>query len=1671
MFAADANALELLHQQLVEVDGQLCMPGHETNLGELLLTAAEKKGEGVCLEVDTACYTFAQMARMATAIRRVLRKALQSLELPTEPGSPEAHRRRADEHVVTIVLDRGVKSIAAVHAVMLERCAYSAFDVAEPIQKLRTWVEVARPPVMISSSGVLKRLGLTDIAASLGEFPRVVLDVDLALRKAEEATVPTKARHSPDDLDRLAYLIFTSGSTGKPKAVMIRHKSALNVARIWGNYVGLSSQDRFAQVASMSWDVHIIEVYGTMAAMATSVTCPDLVKKSGPDMVSWLKERQISGMSVVPSHLRTMSAAGEVSTRALPHLKILDVGGEALGADVVDAWAPGRRLVNSYGPSEISVVCTGAYVTPGEPITIGGPLPTYSCYILDPETLEEKAQGEQGVLFVGGVGLARGYLEEEEKTRSKFLEHPRLGRVYDTGDLASVDKLGRINYHGRVDWQVKVRGVRIELEALEQAIAELAGVQHCEARVSEDNQRLVLLVSGSSSEAELKQKALSLGRGYMLSQVKMVDSGDWKFNASGKLLRNAVPLEEVVREVKQDGWEAFDKSECSELELEIAQCLAPQVTEAWSRKDHFMEDLGVDSGGFGRLITQMRARPRLHKVDLQMLFEYPTVQALAQHLSEESADSDDEVTADAAGETFVDVFLASVAMNPHSLCRESQCEALSYLQMRRLACAYQRLLRRAKPRRPAPVAILLQGYQQMAAMIAACMEGFAFCLLDNTEDSAEQLQQLEPCAIMAEAQTLAELAWKAQTSAALVDVSGASALLTQPPLANLGAKAEDAACVALAPGTQPLVLSHLQLAALVEVWRPHLMPSKRVRLSAGLGTCARTVAAVATMSCGATLVEDRPQLVISEVSGRTPKAQTLVVAGQTWFTAVPEAPARLNSATWSQNSRLSGLLASASRLSLATELGPYMLGRGKNKSYGPHSWPKLCAMVQGLAILAQPVMIAARLLLAERILLPMIFVAPMWLIAIVLLALLTFEQFLRVFILVATKWILIGRYREGDHDIYSLYYLRHWLVEHVAKGTLVGQAAHQGSSISFLFLRNLALKALGAKIHSTAVITARCVAYDLISVDALATVHGPRHLTAVNYGERRMALRPVKVGAGAYVGPNCTLEPGCEVAPAGYVEPLSTVSSRMVVQSRVSGVPAKAVGPLDQSRLVKPEEVRSFRRWAAALATGYWVLLIPKAAMPVLAAVGFQLITSFYKNEPQVRSEMVADDHVDALPLMYLDQLKWIPVLAFAVSTLQTVMQLLVTAAFCRLLPKVQPPFQRSLVSIRAQIAALKMSMVLQASEMLADASIVPWFIRMCGASFGHGCAMGLQVTLPETLEVGHGCFFATGNILTSVDVDQGQFKVPCKTVMSDHTFLGNHNHLPQGLPEGSFCGVGTWLPNRPTEPNMSYFGNPAMKFRRLGNQSAGTRQGPERASCLARMWHHFSTSVMDVFLYRGVQGMVTGLALLSSRRFCPVITQVWEPFALLLIYMAYALGSWYLFSVVLGNLLFNNSAPHSNAYYSTTVTRWFTALTAQQRVFKLPFQTAGSRWQAPILRLLGARVGKRFFCMNEMVLVDAPFTEVGDDVTVDYDGQVRCHSFEDFRLKFTTFKIGHGVTIMTGASVAMCDAGDGATLRPGSLTWKGSNLEPGGVYEGAPAALDLERGPPLLRKAPMEGK
>ena len=799
-----------------------------------------------------------------------------------------------------------------------------------------------------------------------------------------------------------------------------------------------------------------------------------------------------------------------------------------------------------------------------------------------------------------------------------------------------------------------------------------------EARVLDNGQRLVLLASGEDlSEADLKVKAASLGRGYILSQVKIVDNDAWKFNTSGKLLRNIVPLEEEV-EVQKDGWEAFDKTGVSDLELDIASCLAPQVNVDWNRDSHFMEDLGVDSGGFGRLISQMRSKSSLQKIDLQMLFEHPTVRSLAACLSEQTVESDEECDDVPLEKTLLDSFLQVVEKHPHAICFESNYQSLSYLQVHRQMLAYQRLLHQAKASKGSVVAIYLDSIEKMGAMLGILREGCAFSLLGS--DFAEELKVLKPDFILARADDknwsqLTEMcaaASSASQAPILVDVSLANSLLLQPPKTRRATQGGDVCCVALQAhgGVQSAVpASHNTMMQTLAAWLPHISATRISAVSRG-GSAADFLSIWSILAAGATLVlydEELPQvrteLLICEhdsIPGRLARQTKLLqLPAEGGFMAIPEMPKQFARAGSAESFR-SRALRSSSLLSLASSLAPYVVGQSKEKdekSFGKHSWPVLCGAVQGFAIFGQPVFVAARLLLAERVMLPLAFILPLWQIFLLLVVVLTLEQFLRVFTLVCVKWVLIGRYKEGDHDIYSLFYLRHWLVEHMAKGTIVGQNAHQGSSIAFLFLRNLALRALGADVRLTSVVTARVVAYDLVSVGDLATVHGPRHLTAVNYGTRRMVLKAVKVGAGAYVGPNCTLEPGCEIAAAGYVEPLSTVPSGMLVDSRVSGVPAQVVAPKDLSRLPEAADVRSFRTRAAWLATGYWTLLLPKAVMPFLGVIAFQLLSSYpWDKQEEVQEKSTYPEQPDVLPILLMDQLPWIPLIAFGVSMLNTVL-------------------------------------------------------------------------------------------------------------------------------------------------------------------------------------------------------------------------------------------------------------------------------------------------------------------------------------------------------------------------------------------------------------------------------
>ena len=179
-----------------------------------------------------------------------------------------------------------------------------------------------------------------------------------------------------------------------------------------------------------------------------------------------------------------------------------------------------------------------------------------------------------------------------------------------------------------------------------------------------------------------------------------------------------------------------------------------------------------------------------------------------------------------------------------------------------------------------------------------------------------------------------------------------------------------------------------------------------------------------------------------------------------------------------------------------------------------------------------------------------------------------------------------------------------------------------------------------------------------------------------------------------------------------------------------------------------------------------------------------------------------------------------------------------------------------------------------------------------------------------------------------------------------------------------------------------------------------------QKATRMAMCWHHFSTSVIDPFILPGLQGMLVTTSFVVSRSLFPVIANVWDVFMVTLIYLVMNIMLWLFCSVILGNILHNGSIPTSSNFYSTIVTQWITAIRLQKLLFLSPFRALGTKWHACLLRLEGARIGKGFFCLNEKPLIDAPFTSIGDDVIMDYGAEIRCHSFDDHQLKFSSVTI-----------------------------------------------------------------
>jgi non-ribosomal peptide synthetase-like protein len=442
----------------------------------------------------------------------------------------------------------------------------------------------------------------------------------------------------------LAYAIYTSGTTGTPKGVLIEHGGAVNLIASGIERFAMSPGDRVAQGSSAAYDSSVEETWLALASGACVVALDDATVRLGPDLTAWLRNERVTVFCPPPTLLRAMdvrSVRGE-----LPDLRLCYVGGEALPQDLADRWADDVWLENGYGPTECTVTVVRGRVRARAPVTIGTPVPPHVAWILGDDGAPV-ADGEAGELCIAGPGLARGYLGQPELTAQRFPVLPGVGRVYRTGDLVHRAANGELVYGGRIDAQVKIRGHRIELEAIEAVLARCAGVREVAACAQDEGGQRVLVahvvpadpaavpdfrVLAAAVRAVLPEPTVPARFGTLAALPRTV---------GGKLDRRALPVLAAPLPAASanggNGSEPWQPGCAVELALRDGFAAVLHVPPAAIARDGDFFALGGDSLRAATLVSRLRRIAGCERVAVRDVYAARTAGALAAWLTRSAA--------------------------------------------------------------------------------------------------------------------------------------------------------------------------------------------------------------------------------------------------------------------------------------------------------------------------------------------------------------------------------------------------------------------------------------------------------------------------------------------------------------------------------------------------------------------------------------------------------------------------------------------------------------------------------------------------------------------------------------------------------------------------------------------------------------------------------------------------------------------------------------------------------------------------------------------------------------------------------------------------------------------------------------------------------------------------
>jgi non-ribosomal peptide synthetase-like protein len=444
------------------------------------------------------------------------------------------------------------------------------------------------------------------------------------------------ASHGPAPADNAqpgdpAYAIYTSGTTGKPKGIVITQRNVCHYLRSGNEVLAITETDVVLQQASVAFDLSIEEIFIPYLVGATLKVATLETLRQTDRLADFLETEAITVIDTVPTLLSMLE-------RDVPGVRLIIVGGEACPQPLVERLArPGRRLVNTYGPTETTVVATATDLLPGEPVTIGKPIPNYTAYVVD-EDLRLVPPGVTGELLIGGPGVAGGYINLPVLTAQKFISNPFAGRtaadpvLYRSGDAVSLDEAGRIRFHGRIDTQVKIRGFRIELGEIEALIAAEPGVQTAAVTVSQHGaagDTLVAHVVAKSGEA-FDSAATKTSLAAKLPPYMV--PAHWRVHealpqlTSGKIDRKTLAAEPVTATIPAGEQEA--PSSLTEAHL-LKAAKDVMGLPALSFDADFFNDLGGNSLIAARFVSEVRRIPHLSGIALQDIYNEKTLRRIA----------------------------------------------------------------------------------------------------------------------------------------------------------------------------------------------------------------------------------------------------------------------------------------------------------------------------------------------------------------------------------------------------------------------------------------------------------------------------------------------------------------------------------------------------------------------------------------------------------------------------------------------------------------------------------------------------------------------------------------------------------------------------------------------------------------------------------------------------------------------------------------------------------------------------------------------------------------------------------------------------------------------------------------------------------------------------------